>query len=294
MEINDLKLEQAGNRTYVVRGRTNAGIYCIDDTRVALIDTGFAGSGSIIDEMISARGWIPEYIINTHSHIDHMGGNKYFDDKYHIPSYLTRREMVIAQNSELEAAYMNGGYPARRLRNGFARPENLDYRPVEEAVLEGISFTDLSGHSPGMIGIRTDDDVWFTGDAYLSRSYLENHMFSFIYRIDGFIESLHKLNCLDGRLFVPSHGIIEEDISDTIKKNLDNMDRMAQFFLDTCAEPKGIDEILKSMFERLNMPRGIGYYAMASATARSFLSYLQDKGELQCQFSDNVNKWCRK
>ncbi|MDO4393486.1 MAG: MBL fold metallo-hydrolase [Bacillota bacterium] len=294
MEVRNVQLEQAGERTYIVKGRTNTGIYCIDDSRVAIIDTGFADCGSIIDNLISERGWKPEYIVNTHSHIDHTGGNKYFNDKYHIPSYMMKREIMFAQDPELEAAYMNGGYPARKLREGFARPAGVDYRDIEGTELKGIEYTDLPGHSPEMIGIRTDDGIWFTGDAYLSKGYLKNHMFAFIYQIDRFVESLEKLRKMEGSLFIPSHGTVEEDITDTIRLNLDNIERMSEFFLDICAEARGIDEILKCMFEKLNMPRGIGYYAMASSTARSFLSYLQDKDELQCQFLDNVNKWYRK
>ena len=167
-----MELKQIGSKTFCIEHDTNIGIHFTDDGRMYLIDTGSKGDGEKIDEILSREGWVPSCIINTHTHIDHIGGNEFLMRKYGIPAYCTDYDMAFAHYSELEAAYMNGGYPAEKLRTIFAHPGMIGFRSIEKETPDGIDWTYLPGHSFGMIGIRTSDDIWFLGDSYLSRSFL--------------------------------------------------------------------------------------------------------------------------
>ena len=88
----------------------------------------------------------PSCIINTHTHIDHLGGNEYLMKKYGIPAYCTDYDMVFAHYSELEAAYMNGGYPAAKLRKIFAHPGMIGFRSIEK---EKMCIRDRTEHAVG-------------------------------------------------------------------------------------------------------------------------------------------------
>ena len=79
---------RAGSRTYYIEHSTNIGVYMISDRKVCLIDTGRNGDGEKIDELISSEGWEIEYIINTHTHIDHLGGNRYLMGNISCPGIL--------------------------------------------------------------------------------------------------------------------------------------------------------------------------------------------------------------
>ena len=286
-----MELKQIGSKTFCIEHDTNIGIHFTDDGRMYLIDTGSEGDGEKIDEILSREGWVPSCIINTHTHIDHIGGNEFLMRKYGIPAYCTDYDMAFAHYSELEAAYMNGGYPAEKLRTIFAHPGMIGFRSIEKETPDGIDWTYLPGHSFGMIGIRTSDNIWFLGDSYLSRSFLKQYTFGFIYNVEAYIDTLKKLKEFKGALFVPSHGIIETDIVPTLEQNLRSVAEMCSMICETCREYRGQDEILQQMYERLRMHARPAQHALLSSTVKSYLTYLQDRNKLECRFVDNIMKW---
>lgn len=286
-----MELKQIGSKTFCIEHDTNIGIHFTDDGRMYLIDTGSKGDGEKIDEILSREGWVPSCIINTHTHIDHIGGNEFLMRKYGIPAYCTDYDMAFAHYSELEAAYMNGGYPAEKLRTIFAHPGMIGFRSIEKETPDGIDWTYLPGHSFGMIGIRTSDDIWFLGDSYLSRSFLKQYTFGFIYNVEAYIDTLKKLKEFKGALFVPSHGILETDIVPTLEQNLRSVAEMCSMICETCREYRGQDEILQQMYERLRMHARPAQHALLSSTIKSYLTYLQDRNKLECRFVDNIMKW---
>ena len=286
-----MELKQIGSKTFCIEHDTNIGIHFTDDGRMYLIDTGSKGDGEKIDEILSREGWVPSCIINTHTHIDHIGGTEFLMRKYGIPAYCTDYDMAFAHYSELEAAYMNGGYPAEKLRTIFAHPGMIGFRSIEKETPDGIDWTYLPGHSFGMIGIRTSDDIWFLGDSYLSRSFLKQYTFGFIYNVEAYIDTLKKLKEFKGALFVPSHGIIETDIVPTLEQNLRSVAEMCSMICETCREYRGQDEILQQMYERLRMHARPAQHALLSSTVKSYLTYLQDRNKLECRFVDNIMKW---
>lgn len=286
-----MELKQIGSKTFCIEHDTNIGIHFTDDGRMYLIDTGSEGDGEKIDEILSREGWVPSCIINTHTHIDHIGGNEFLMRKYGVPAYCTDYDMAFAHYSELEAAYMNGGYPAEKLRTIFAHPGMIGFRSIEKETPDGIDWTYLPGHSFGMIGIRTSDDIWFLGDSYLSRSFLKQYTFGFIYNVEAYIDTLKKLKEFKGALFVPSHGIIESDIVPTLEQNLRSVAEMCSMICETCREYRGQDEILQQMYERLRMHARSAQHALLSSTVKSYLTYLQDRNKLECRFVDNIMKW---
>lgn len=286
-----MELKQIGPKTFCIEHDTNIGIHFTDDGRMYLIDTGSKGDGEKIDEILSREGWVPSCIINTHTHIDHIGGNEFLMRKYGIPAYCTDYDMAFAHYSELEAAYMNGGYPAEKLRTIFAHPGMIGFRSLEKETPDGIDWTYLPGHSFGMIGIRTSDDIWFLGDSYLSRSFLKQYTFGFIYNVEAYIDTLKKLKEFKGALFVPSHGILETDIVPSLEQNLRSVTEMCSMICETCREYRGQDEILQQMYERLRMHARPAQHALLSSTVKSYLTYLQDRNKLECRFVDNIMKW---
>ena len=281
-----MELKQIGPKTFCIEHDTNIGIHFTDDGRMYLIDTGSKGDGEKINEILSREGWVPSCIINTH-----IGGNEFLMRKYGIPAYCTDYDMAFAHYSELEAAYMNGGYPAEKLRTIFAHPGMIGFRSIEKETPDGIDWTYLPGHSFGMIGIRTSDDIWFLGDSYLSRSFLKQYTFGFIYNVEAYIDTLKKLKEFKGALFVPSHGILETDIVPSLEQNLRSVAEMCSMICETCREYRGQDEILQQMYERLRMHARSAQHALLSSTVKSYLTYLQDRNKLECRFVDNIMKW---
>lgn len=288
-----MKLRPAGSRTYYIEHSTNIGVYMISDRKVCLIDTGRNGDGEKIDELISSEGWEIEYIINTHTHIDHLGGNRYLMGKYHVPAYCADIEIPFAHCSELEAAYMNGGKPCRKLREVFTHTGRMGFRSVETSYEGDLQWIYLPGHSFGMIGVKTPDDVWFTADAYMGRDGLKRHSFAYMCDVEAYMNTLEKIKTLEGRLFIPSHGDAEESAMETAELNLEKTRDTIDLIRDICSEEISLDDILKQLYMRLEMRTNIVNHALISSTAKCYLTYLQDRGELECSFSDCILHWKR-
>lgn len=298
METN-MTLKKIGRNTYCIESDTNIGIYKTGPDRVCLIDAGSKGDGEKIDEILMAQGWELDFIINTHSHVDHVGGNRYLMEKYRVPAYCAEIDKVFAEYSDLESSYMNGGKPASKLRHMFAHPGKIGFVSIEETdivksrnhdILYEFEFKVLPGHSFGMIGIKTPDDIWFLGDAYLSEAYMQKHNFGYLVDVGEYIATLEMLKGLEGKLFVPSHGVIEENICRILDMNIANQKMLIKAVKDTCVNA-GLDEILRHMYGVTKIRNNEANHALLSSTVKCYLTYLQDNGEIECGFVDNVMVW---
>lgn len=286
-----MELKQVGEKTYYIEHDTNIGIYKTGADTVCLIDTGSKGDGEKIDEIINDNGWTIEYIVNTHTHIDHLGGNEYLMKKYGIPAYCTEYDMAFAHYSELEAAYMFGGHPAGKLRHIFSHPGMIGFRPLEKSRLDGLEWIYLPGHTFGMVGVKTDDDIWFLADSYLNRRYMEKRRFGYLYDVGGYLDTLEFIGKLEGKLFIPAHGDAETDIGEITALNKANVEGLIRSIKSICSEYRSIDDILKDLFEELGMRCTVANHALLSSTAKCYLTYMQDRNEMDCAFIDNIMMW---
>lgn len=291
MKSNEHKLTQVGNRTYMIKGETNIGIYLRSADEAVIIDTGYDHMGKVIDELLSDMGVRPAYILNTHSHRDHMDGNSYLMKKYDIPAYTSAYEVIFDQFPDLEPVYFYGGYPEKRLLHMFGHEEPCGIEDIAGADTDEIEYIELPGHSPGMLGFRTPDGIWFTGDAYLGLGYLARHTFGYMCRIDAFLDSLEKIKSLEGKLFIPGHGRSETDVTETIEANFRNIEHQMELVKETCERWAGLDRVVQVMGRVYELPEDTGYYAMQSANMKSMLSYLEDTGVMERRYIDGVLKW---
>lgn len=297
-------LKQIGDKTYYIENDTNIGIYMTGPDRVCLIDTGSRGDGEKIDEILMQQGWSLDFIINTHTHIDHIGGNKYLMEKYNVPAYCTEIDKAFAEYSDLEASYMNGGKPAGKLRHIFKHPGKIGFKAIEDVLperttsaegdaerpLHGLGWKLLPGHTFGMIGVKTPDDVWFLGDAYLSESYMQKRSFGYLVDAGEYLATLEMLKTLEGKLFVPAHGVAEENIVEILEKNEANQKMLIEAVKEACSGA-GLDEIISKMYKVTKMRTNEANHALLSSTVKCYLAYLQDKGEIECGFADDMMVW---
>ena len=66
---------------------------------------------------------------------------------------------------------------------------------------------------------------------------------------------------------------------------------MIEVVKDICAEAISLDEILKKMYETMGMRTTVTQHALLSSTTKCYLTYLQDRGELECAFIDGIMTW---
>lgn len=134
----------------------------------AIIDPGCHTSSEqrILQEYVASQQLTPVLLLNTHGHIDHMLGNSWVVQTFHIPFHT--HQIVV---NELEHAVSWGMAMGIKVSPSPA-PDHLltegDVVRIGEEELEVI-FT--PGHSPGHISFfhRTDGHL-FSGDVLFQQS----------------------------------------------------------------------------------------------------------------------------
>lgn len=287
------ELIQAGDRTWYLQGPTIIGFYRLNDKEVCVIDTGEGKEDALrIQSVLESRGWELKFILNTHTHIDHLGGNDHLMSLWGCPAYSTNIGNAFANYEDMEAAYMYGGAPCGSLRKVFKHPGPIGFRDIEAFDLpEGMEYIILPGHSFGMIGIRTSDDVWFLGDSVLNSQSLEKYGFGYLVDVQGYLDTLELLEGMEGRLFIPSHGDVTEDIKPLAQGNRENIYKNEAYLLEICKEEKCFDMILKEVMDHYGIRGSIIQYALAGSTLKCYLTWLHDRGKAEYRFCDNLMVW---
>ncbi len=118
------------------------------------------------EKFISDRNLNPVLLLNTHSHLDHIFGNRFMLDRYRLSS-LSGRDDEINRLSAVEHAGLFGlemqepPEPGGFIDDG----SNISFGETELTALH------VPGHSPGSIAFYSEKDKCvFTGDALFAGS----------------------------------------------------------------------------------------------------------------------------
>ena len=280
-----MELIKLGDKTYYIKNNTNIGVYKLNDTDVVLIDSGLDESVSRkILRIINDNNWNIKYIINTHSHADHTGGNNFLQSRTNCKIYASEIECDITNHPIIEPIYLYGSYPFKELRNKFfeAKPSNCE-KLVD---IDGLEYFTLTGHSFDMIGIKTSDNVYFIGDSLFDENTINKYHISYLNNVPKFINSLDKLSEING-LFVPSHGEVSDDINSLIKLNKDKTNEILNKILLICKDSVTLEDIVKDLFDTYSLQMNLTQYYLISSTVKAYLSYLIDEDKIEYEFISN-------
>ncbi len=285
MELNSL-----GGNTYYISNATNIGVYKISEQSVYLIDSGNdSDAGKKILKLIENAGWKVKGILNTHSHADHIGGNKVIQDRKGCEVYSLGLEKHFIECPELESNFLYGAYPYQKIFNKFLCAKPSVVKDFNE--IPGLSIFPLKGHCYDMIGIHTSDDVYFLGDALISEETIQKYHIFYLYDIKEQFKTLDYLETLKAQLFVFSHVQPLTDIKELIAKNREKMNEIIHLLLDICKEPITIEEILKQVFDHYGLTLNDNQYLIVGSTIKSYLSYLKDENKIDTFFQENRMFW---
>lgn len=290
------ELVRVGERTYYIDCPSKIGIYRIDEERVCLIDSGNdKDAGKKVLKVLAANGWRPEMILNTHSHADHVGGNKVIQDRTGCKVYCAGTDRIFAENTFLESAFLYGGSPYKELRNKFLLAQTSRVEELTENILpEGMEMVRIDGHSFSMSAFGTGDGVWFVADGVTGEKIMEKYHISFLYDVGEYLGSLDKLEKLEGKVFVPSHGETYTDMGHIVRANKDKVFEIADVLKGICREKAGTEDVIQRVFDHYGMKMDENQYVLAGATLRSYLSWMKERGEIENGFENNRLYWYRR
>ncbi len=290
-----MQLVQVAEKTFYIKNVTNIGIYKINNTDVYLIDTGNdKDAGKKILKIIEAEGWHVKGIINTHSNADHIGGNKWIQDKTNCSIFAHHIEKTFTEYPILESSFLYGGYPFKDLRNKFLMAKESMVMEIENQLPYGLEYFPLKGHFFDMIGIKTSDNVYFLADALFSEETINKYHLFYIYDVKSFLNTLDMLNSLKGNVYILSHVEAVFDISSLIEMNKNKIKEILDKIYHICEKKVTFENILKYIFDEYHLVMNANQYVLLGSTVRSYLSYLYDEGKLSYEFKNNQMLWKQK
>ncbi len=282
------ELIKLGKKTYCLKQPVNIGFYLLNDQDVCVIDSGNSKDyGVMISKIIENKGWNLKYIINTHSHADHIGGNRYLQNKYNCRIFSSKTERYFIENPELEPTFLYGASAINELHNHFLEADKSICEDISEIKIDGLEIIDLKGHCYEMIGVVTSDDVLFLGDAYTSAEILKKYTIQYIYDVNNYLEKLNYLLTTNYKYYVPSHGEIEGNPKDTIYDNIKAVELIEKTVLEYAKDGILYSNLINKLFEHFHIKVNLVQYYLISATIKAYLSKLKNENKIIMDFVDN-------
>lgn len=296
-----ITLELIKASSYYFTGRLSIGAY-IKNGAVILFDSGLDKStAQSIDKIINKKGLKVSAIINTHSHADHCGGNNYFQKKYKdIKIYATDWEKAFIEQPYLEPfCFCGGAQPFSELRNKHLETEpsivtNLISPYIDQNINlldEDFKIITLSGHTPGMIGIITPDNVLYCGDAAFGNDAFSKHSVLFYTNILNTIHSLTKLSDLKIDASVFYHGgLVKEEIKIISEKHIEKILNTSRFVLDLIVKNNNIslDKLTQAVMQEYEVPGNIMQFTLTRTCVVAYAAYLEETNKIKLLINDGL------
>ena len=267
-------VETIGN-TYYYSAFSNVGVYKLNKSEVLLIDScDHKRMVRSLDAILEKNSLRVRTIIDTHCHVDHVTGNKFFYDKYGCEILAPKAECSFIEYTDREPSFYYSGIDTDKTRNPFFITEPSIAKPITDSdVPEGFEIIPLPGHSFDMIGVRTPDDVVFLADAILSKKTWDDYKLPFFHDVNASLKTLSDIQNIKAKLFIPSHNDPLEDICELAEYNINSLKHKKELVFELC-DGKGFDELFANIIGRLGIRIHTSKYPMYAIMLRNLLQSL--------------------
>ncbi len=287
------ELMQLTDTCYYIECPSKIGIIRVTEQDVCLIDSGNdKETGRKVRKILDDKGWRLKAIYNTHSHADHIGGNKYLQGQSACKIYAPPINAAFTKYPILEPSFLYGACPPKELRNKFLlAAESQATELTDDALPIGVTTILLPGHFFDMVGYQSADGVIFLADALLSREILDKYQLNVIYDVEQYLATLEHIKTLQAKFFVPSHGEVTEDIVPLAQYNIDKVHEVAQKICQICKEPLNFEGVLQKIFTEYGLTMNFSQYVLVGMSVHALLTWLKNMQQLEVCFQDNMLLW---
>jgi glyoxylase-like metal-dependent hydrolase (beta-lactamase superfamily II) len=133
-----------------------------------IVDPGMSNpeEEQVLLQFIEDRKLIPQAIINTHAHIDHILGIDFVAQHFKIPLLIHEKELPILNNAANTARMFGFQYDGVQ-----TLPQFISEKKSLKLGEESIEIRFVPGHSPGSIAFYSKENNWvISGDALFAGS----------------------------------------------------------------------------------------------------------------------------
>lgn len=170
----------------------------------AVIDPGCSDEleENALSGFISSFELIPNYLINTHCHLDHIWGCKFVKEKYNLTYLIPEDDFILLKNAGTQAARYNVQFKEPPAPDDFIS-ENMKISLGKSE----IKFLYTPGHTPGEFCLYfPDENFCLVGDVLFKDSIGRTDLWGGDYAT--LMDSIrNKLLSLDDNVVIyPGHG----------------------------------------------------------------------------------------
>ena len=290
------ELIRISEHDYYIDCPAKIGVVRIDDDSVVLIDSGSdKDAGKKVLKILDEKSWKVKAIYNTHSHADHIGGNKLIQQRTGCEIYVPALEYVYTVDPVLESIGLYGGLPFSDIQNKFLMAQPSEAKPLTESALPtGFELIRLPGHSFNMVGFKTPDETVYIADSISSEETLKKYGIGYMWDPGEALKTLELLKTIEGKVFVSAHAEVTDCINEIIDVNIASIRNVEESILRLSEQGITFENLLKALFDEYSMTMSVQQYVLIGSTVRSYLSSMYSDGLLTFEFKDNKMIWKKK
>ncbi len=209
--------------------------YLVDDL---LIDTGCHNTRWELVHFLTNEG--VSLVVNTHHHVDHIGGNKVIMDRLKVPVFAPRDSVPLIAGKQNIFLYQEDlwGCPEPCLVNTLGDAINTTHYTLD--------VVHTSGHSPDHVVFFLREKGWlFTGDEFLTekpnsaRKNEDNRLI---------LKALKRMLALEPSLLITSSGKMHDNASDVLRRNISYLEEIGDRILNMENKGLSVREIVFKLF----------------------------------------------
>lgn len=287
-------LQKIKGDSYFYNARQTIGIY-IKDNKATLVDTGIDEdyARKVYNEL-KEKGVEISKIIITHSHGDHFGGTNLIKDRSGCKIYVPGFESMIMENPILEPIYLFGAEPIDELKDKFfmAKPIRPDFI-INEDFIDDLKIIKLPGHSPGLVGVATPDNVLYASDSFFTSEVLDKYKIPYLFSVRDSLDSLERLKNSDYDFYVLAHGGLLEKAQarSAIENNIKKIHEVLSAVTEFLSEKNTIEGVLRYLSEKYDLFVKVGQYFLNLSIVKAYLSHLKKENKISCFIEGKELYW---